>query len=250
MLCRNSLRVGAPPEIVEFTTLYSRDEGRDLGSRIDQRRSPRMPRVAYRDVSTCELCQFDAVAARVADRALAPDERVRLQMHVQMFTHQHLRMQGRIDTIVLRHAGTATHGTGRRWVTRGGSALRGRTGYPSSGRWQKSEKYDLPEGISVSWPSSSRRWSTCGSACSSSTCPIARAAAWCARRVGRAFPRCRGRARSTTSPTWPGAATTRRAPTGLLSEPVRHRVQPSHSSAAAAVQDWSRLPSAAPVSGS
>ena len=43
-------------------------------------------------------------------------------MHVQMFTHQHLRMQGKIDTIVLRtveRAGHVKRGTGLRWGTHG-----------------------------------------------------------------------------------------------------------------------------------
>ena len=43
-------------------------------------------------------------------------------MHVQMFTQQHLRMQGKIDTIVLRtveRAGHVERGTGLRWGTHG-----------------------------------------------------------------------------------------------------------------------------------
>ena len=102
LAARNSLRVGAPGEIVELTTSDSRDEGRDLRACVHQSRTAGMPGVAHRDVPTSELGQLNAVPAGVAGGALAPDQRVRLQMHVQMFTHQHLRMQGRIDTIVLQ----------------------------------------------------------------------------------------------------------------------------------------------------
>ena len=49
-------------------------------------------------------------------------------MHVQMFTHQHLRMQGKIDTIVLRTVERAGHGS----AGRGGDGVlmgcRGRSG--------------------------------------------------------------------------------------------------------------------------
>ena len=98
----NSLRVGASGEIIEFATENACDERRDLGPGVHERGTGRVPRVAHRDLPTCELCQLNAVATGVAGRALPPDQLVRLQMHVQMFTHQHLRMQGRIDTIVLQ----------------------------------------------------------------------------------------------------------------------------------------------------
>jgi len=98
----NSLRVGASGEIIEFATENTCDERRDLGPGVHERGARRMAGVAHRNVPTCEFGQLHAVAAGVAGRALPPDQLARLQMHVQMFTHQHLRMQGGIDTIVLQ----------------------------------------------------------------------------------------------------------------------------------------------------
>jgi hypothetical protein len=87
-------------EIVELSAVHAREEGRDLGSSVDQHRALGLPGVTHRHRPIGEFGQLNAVAARIAHRTLTPGHSEVLYLHVQMVVQEYLRMQGFTAKIV------------------------------------------------------------------------------------------------------------------------------------------------------
>ena len=92
--------VGSPCEIVELTAVHALEEGCDLRSGVDEYRALGFPGVAHGHPPIGEFGQLNAVAARIAHRALTPDHSEVLYLHVQMVVQEYLRMQGCTAKIV------------------------------------------------------------------------------------------------------------------------------------------------------
>src|SRR5271170_3867334 len=110
-LVTNGKYPGLWVQIVEFAVLHPGHERRDLGPRIYQRRSRRVPGIADGDRAIGKLGDLDTAPAGVADLALAPgrgDQLIGRDAVVELHRSPYFSLSGNVEASAYRSPASCT----------------------------------------------------------------------------------------------------------------------------------------------